>query len=168
MCPNILALIEVDERANQVVESLKLPGHNVVACSNYKDAIGLIENTSFALIISDVHLENGGSVFDFLRWAKRNPLTCDTPFVLYSCNPTSTARYLEDGVRCSARLLGATEYIVMDNFDSNDFRRRISLVCPPIPKVSSAYPKKKPLRDLHKFRTTTYLGDPCQSALYPR
>jgi len=162
MCSRILALIEVDERANQVIESLKLPGHEVISCSNYKEAIRLIQKTRFAMIISDVHLENGGNVFDFLRWVKRNASTIDTPFVLYSCKPTSTAKYLEDSIRCSARLLGASKYIVMESFDTDEFRRQIALLCPPVLVATSAYPKKRSLRELHKYRTRTSACDPHQ------
>jgi CheY-like chemotaxis protein len=156
LCAQILTLIEDNERANQVIKALKQAGHKVVACANYTDAIELLQSSHFALIISDVHLENGGNVFDFLRWVRRNPLTSETPFVLYGCKPTPTAKYLEEGLRCSARLLGATKYIVMDNFDTNEFRRQIDPVCPPVHKHSPGQHSKKTLRDLVNHRTLRY------------
>jgi CheY-like chemotaxis protein len=83
------------------------------------------------MIISDIHLQNGGNVFDFLRWVKKNPSTCDTPFVMLSSEPTSIARYIEDGLRTSARLLGVTKYITMENFDSDEFCKQIDLLLAP-------------------------------------
>jgi CheY-like chemotaxis protein len=80
----ILALHEDDENSHQVAESLKQCGHKVIQCKKFTYAISVLQAQQVALIISDVHLENGGNVFDFLRWAKRNPSTKDTPFVLFS------------------------------------------------------------------------------------
>jgi response regulator RpfG family c-di-GMP phosphodiesterase len=152
MCSQILALIEADEQAKEVIKSLKRLGHKVVACTSYTEAIRLIECSQFALVISDVHLENGGNVFDFLRWVRRNRSSRETPFVLYSCKPTLRAKYLEDGIRCAARLLGATRYVSMDNFDTNEFRRLINTVCPPVHKPSPGHHEKKILRALDKHR----------------
>ncbi len=80
------------------------------------------------MIISDIHLQNGGNVFDFLRWVKKNPSTSNTPFIILSVEPTRTAKYLEDGLRTSARLLGVTKYISMETFDSVDFCKQINLL----------------------------------------
>jgi len=80
------------------------------------------------MIISDIHLQNGGNVFDFLRWVKKNPSTTDTPFVLLSVEPSKTAKFIEDGLRTTARLLGATKYILMETFDSDEFRKQIDVL----------------------------------------
>lgn len=125
MKPHILALLELDENSAQVVESLKDIDRRTTVCKKFTKAIELLEEKSCALIISDVHLENGGNVFDFLRWAKANPLTKDTPFVLLSCKPTKMAKYVEDGVRTTARLLGADLYLTFERFDPISFRNQI-------------------------------------------
>lgn len=130
ICAQILALLELDSLSLDVVESLQRAGHQIVTCTNFAEAISLLQVTNFALIISDVHLENGGSVFDFLRWVRRNPLISATPFVLFGCVPTETAKYIEDSLRTSARLLGASMYLVMDQFDSNEFGRQIDSLLP--------------------------------------
>jgi CheY-like chemotaxis protein len=88
------------------------------------------KSSNFDLIISDVHLENGGNVFDFMRWVKRNPASSKIPFVLFSCEPASMAKYLEHGVKAAARVLGAAMYITMDTFDAEEFRKQIDSLLP--------------------------------------
>jgi CheY-like chemotaxis protein len=133
VCPRILALLEEDKNSRQVVESLTRSGHNVVLVQTFPKAIDVFEQQhKIDLVISDVHLENGGNVFDFLRWMKRNPATSAIPFVLFSSHPTEAAKYLEDGVRVSARMLGAAKYITMGTFDSHEFRKQIDSLLPGI------------------------------------
>jgi CheY-like chemotaxis protein len=126
----VLALHEDDENSRQVSESLKLSGHKVILSKHFKDATELLKNRHVDLIISDVHLENGGNVFDFLRWVRRNPSTKTTPFIFFSSKPSEKAKYFEDGIRTSARLLGAAMYIAMEVFDSNEFRKKIDSLLP--------------------------------------
>jgi CheY-like chemotaxis protein len=131
MTARILALLELDENSQQVVKSLKLSGHQVVACETFSEAITILQQPlQIDMIISDVHLENGGNVFDFLRWLKSNPLPRNPLLVLFSFRPNELAKHLEDGVRTSARLLGVALYITMNNFDSDDFRKQIDLLLP--------------------------------------
>lgn len=104
-----------------VSASLKSLDCRITICKNFPKAIEILGNRACDLIISDVHLENGGNVFDFLRWAKANPLSKDTPFVLLSCHPTKMAKYVEDGVRTTARLLGADLFLTYEHFDPSSF-----------------------------------------------
>jgi len=126
----ILTLHEDDENSAQVAESLKQSGHNVLLSKSFPHALRLLAVQHVDLIISDVHLENGGSVFDFLRKVKKNPLTKDTPFVLFSSEPTSKAKFLEDGLRTTARILGASMYITMKVFDPVEFCKQINSLLP--------------------------------------
>jgi len=126
----ILALHEDNQNAQQVTRSLKLSGHGVIESLSFTHAITVLNNQHVDLIISDVHLENGGNVFDFLRWVKKNPSTKDTPFVLFSSEPTTRAKYFEDGLRTTARMLGAALYITMEIFDSDEFRKQIDSLLP--------------------------------------
>lgn len=121
MKSKILALLELDETSEQVLESLKRIDRRATICKKFTEAIKKLEKSSYALIISDVHLENGGNVFDFLRWTKANPMNKDTPFVLLSCQPTKMAKYVEDGVRTTARLLGADLFLTYEQFDPVSF-----------------------------------------------
>ncbi len=128
----ILGLLEEDDNAHQVIESLTQSGHAVHAVDTFTKAMAVFtaEHEPIDLIISDVHLENGGNVFDFMKWIKRNPITSGIPFVLFSFHPAGRAKYLEDGVKTSARLLGAAKYITMDKFDSDEFRKQIDSLLP--------------------------------------
>lgn len=126
----VLALHEEDENAQQVSRSLKQSGHDVIESPNFTHAISVLNRQHVDLIISDVHLQNGGNVFDFLRWVKNNPSTKKTPFVLFSSQPTSTAKYFEDGLRTTSRMLGAAMYITMEIFDSDEFCKLINSLLP--------------------------------------
>jgi CheY-like chemotaxis protein len=126
----VLALHENDGNSHQVAMSLKQSGHGVIMSKNFTEAMGVLESRHVDMIISDVHLQNGGNVFDFLRWVKKNPSTSKTPFVLFSHEPTAMAKYVEDGIKTAARVLGAAMYITMEIFDSDEFRRRIDSMLP--------------------------------------
>lgn len=127
----ILGLLEDGNNSHHVVKSLTQSGHDVDVVDTFTKAMDVFKQPhNIDLIISDVHLENGGNVFDFLRWLKKNPATREIPFVMFSCQPTTMAKYLEDGVRASARTLGAAMYITMDTFDSDEFRKQIDSLLP--------------------------------------
>lgn len=116
----IMALLEHPERVTQVTECLVVQGHHeLCVVSTFERAKATLKNHVFDLIISDVHLENGGSVFDFLRWSKSHPRLHTVPFVLLSVAPSEPAKYLTDGVRTAARALGAAKYITMDVFSAD-------------------------------------------------
>ena len=105
-------------------------GKPVERAKTFNQAITFLKSRRVDLIISDVHLENGGSVFDFLKWVRGNASTKDVPFVMLSCQPTAVAKYLDDAVKTTARLLGAAKYITMDTFDSEHFRKQIDPLLP--------------------------------------
>ncbi len=113
----VVALIENKDHAEKLVACLNAVGHNVHLVNKFSQAQEILHDYRCDLIISDVHLENGGSVFDFLQWVKNDPLLSGIPFVLLSLEPTVIAKYLSDGVRITARHLGAAQYIVMEEFD---------------------------------------------------
>jgi CheY-like chemotaxis protein len=109
----------------------------VIIVDSFALAITVLREQSIDLIISDVHLENGGSVFDFLKSVKSKPLLALIPFVLFSLEPTKVAKYLADGVQTAARVVGAAKYISMDEFDAAKFIEEIEELLPP---GSSAVP----------------------------
>jgi CheY-like chemotaxis protein len=100
--------------------------------------MAIVQSQPVDLIISDVHLENGGSVFDFLSWIRKNRSTINTPFVLFSLEPTAMAQVVEHGVRIAARSLGAARYITMDTFDGRALLHEIEWLIPEV-KVGSYY-----------------------------
>jgi hypothetical protein len=125
MCARILALLEQEEISHLVNASLGQSGHEIVPIRTFSRAVVELQKAHFDLIICEAHLENGGSVFDFLRWVKTNPLTNEIPFVVFSTRPTPMGKYLEDGVRTTARILGAAQFIAMNLFSASHFRRQI-------------------------------------------
>ncbi len=126
----IIALLEHPEQHAQVKRCLELAGHEVLFVDTFTRAKSVLKQHAFDLIISDVHLENGGSVFDFLKWVKSDPTLHPVPFVLFSLEPTKMAKYLADGVQTTARAFGAARYITMDKFDSAVFAREIAELLP--------------------------------------
>jgi CheY-like chemotaxis protein len=130
VCARILTLLERHEESHEVNKNLVQSGHQVVVTRTFAEAIAVLQEMPFDLIISDVHLENGGSVFDFLRWVKLNPTSEATPFVLFDTKVTPVGKYLEDGLRTTARILGAARYIAMDPFNTDDFCRQIDSLLP--------------------------------------
>lgn len=135
MAALIIALLEHPVQQTQVSQALKTAGHEVLVVDCFSRARKVLEEHSFDLIISDVHLENGGTVFDFLKWVKSEPNLRQIPFVLFSVQPTKMAKYLADGVRTTARILGAAMYISVESFDSEIFVRQIADLLPETPSL---------------------------------
>jgi len=126
MAALILALLEKHDNSFQVKACLEDCGLHVFVVDTFRKALDLLSVQKIDLIISDVHLENGGNVFDFLRVVKKGQRTCEIPFVLFSLQPTAMAKYLADGLRTTARHLGAVKYIEMETFDGVQFQEDIN------------------------------------------
>ena len=124
----IVALLEDPIFAKVVTNCLEGEGHHVSVAASFPKAILLLKNQEFDLIISDVHLENGGCVYDFLKWSKDDPNIKAIKFVLLSVEPSPLAKYLSDGVMLTSRKLGATKYISMDKFDGAHLAKEIASV----------------------------------------
>ena len=130
MVTRIIALLETLEHSEEINESLEGAKCEVEVVTTFAKAKAFLQGRSCDLIISDVHLENGGSVFDFLKWVKKEPRLRAIPFVLFGLERTEMAKYLSDGVRTSARFLGAAKYISMAKFDRATFRSEIEWLLP--------------------------------------
>jgi CheY-like chemotaxis protein len=128
--PRILALIEHPEHVAEVKRCLRYAGNEVCLVDSFTKAIAILKNHSFDLIISDVHLENDGSVFDFLKWIKNDRRSRRSPFVLFSLEPSDLAKYFADGVSIAARCLGAAKYISMEKFDPSLLNEEIAELLP--------------------------------------
>lgn len=130
MAANVLVTMQHDKERNQIGDCLERVGHAVVKVDTFHNAMEILRSTDFDLIVSDVHLQNGGSVFDFLRWVKGDPHMHATPFVCFSAEPPELGKYLADGVRTAARSLGAARYISMEQFDERLFLHEIEWLIP--------------------------------------
>jgi CheY-like chemotaxis protein len=131
MVARILALLEHPEPLRLVVSSLEKFGHTVFPANNFATAMDTLRQHEVDLIIGDVHLQNGGSIFDFMRWTRGDPHLHEIPFVCFSTEPVEVPKYLSDGVRTAARALGAARYITMETFDPVAFRQEIEWLLPP-------------------------------------
>lgn len=144
MKAQILVLVEHTEPMIQIAESLEKFGHKVLQAHNFADAMDILKQREVDLIIGDVHLQNGGSIFDFMRWVRGDPHMQGIPFVCYSSEPVEVAKYLSDGVRTAARALGAARYITMEKFDAVAFRNEIEWLLPR-DRVGNYYSKLAPV-----------------------
>ena len=138
MAAKVLVTMEHEKERNQIAVCLERVGHEVTKVDTFHNAMEILRSKDFDLIVSDVHLQNGGSVFDFLRWVKGDPHMHATPFVCFSAEPPEVGKYLADGVRTAARSLGAARYISMESFDEKLFLHEIEWLIPE-EKVGSYY-----------------------------
>jgi CheY-like chemotaxis protein len=129
MDARILVTMEHPEQATLIGNSLEHYGHRVVKAATFHDSMEVLRNSAVDLIISDVHLQNGGSVFDFLRWTKGDPHMHGIPFVCFSAEPPELGKYPSDGVRTAARALGAARYLTMSILTQLHFATRLNGCC---------------------------------------
>ncbi len=130
MTAKIMVTMEHEDDRKLIADCLERVGHSVTRVDTFHNAMEILRSKDFDLIISDVHLQNGGSVFDFLRWVKGDPHMIDVPFVCYSSEPALVAKYLSDGVRTAARSLGAARYISMVKFDGPTLLQELEWLIP--------------------------------------
>lgn len=133
MAALILALLEHPEEQAEVAGCLRGVGHQVIVVDSFARAMSILQEHAFDLIISDVHLENGGSIFDLLKWVKSKPALHPIPFILLSVRPTKMAKYLAEGVLMTARTFGASKCISMDTFNGAQFAQEIAELLVPNP-----------------------------------
>jgi CheY-like chemotaxis protein len=130
MTAKILVTMEHEDDRKVIADCLEHVGHKVTPVDTFHNAMEILRSADFDLIVSDVHLQNGGSVFDFLRWVKGDPHMRPVPFVCFSAEPKEVGKYLSDGVRTAARALGAARYVSMPEFDGPGFLREIEWLIP--------------------------------------
>jgi CheY-like chemotaxis protein len=130
MAAKVLVTMEHENDRNKIAACLERVGHEVTKVDTFHNAMEILRSKDFDLIVSDVHLQNGGSVFDFLRWVKGDPHMHSTPFVCFSAEPPEVGKYLADGVRTAARALGAARYISMETFNERFFLHEIEWLIP--------------------------------------
>ena len=130
MVAKILAMLEHPEAMALIADSLEHFGHVVYKADGFDGAMEILRQREVDLIIGDVHLQNGGSIFDFLRWVKGDPHMRAVPFVCFSTEPPEVPKYLKDGVRTAARALGAAKYMTMEKFDRVSFIAEIDWLLP--------------------------------------
>ena len=147
MVPRVLVLQEKTKNIANIEASL--PDCELIFVRTIQEAIPLLRD-DLHLIISAVHLEYDGSVFDFLKLAKGSPATSRIPFVFYCSLSSLFARSVRDGLQIAARALGADKYITMETFALDHLRAEFLEFLPnlkAVPAVNLAIPRSKEAND---------------------
>lgn len=139
----VLLLQEKPENVFNVQASL--PDCQIEVYDNVARAIRAIAEEEFHLIVSAVHLEHDGSVFDFLKTIKSQPSLQHIPFVFYCSKSTTFARSVRHGLQIAAHALGAEKYITMEHYDRDLLRRELLELLPWIPESELSHPRSLPL-----------------------
>lgn len=126
----ILVLTDHRETMESVAGSLEHYGHVVLKTNTSYAAKDILLQRTVDLVVGDIRLQNGDSIFDFLRWVKGDPSLRSIPFVCLNIGPQEAPKFLSEGVRTAARTLGAAKYITMEQFDSTTFRAEIEWLLP--------------------------------------
>ncbi len=119
MTIRVLVLQEKPENIANI--ELSLPDCDLVHVGTVDEALDRL-SSEVDLIVSAVHLEHDGSVFDFLKLAKENPETSHIPFVFYCSQSSRFARSVRDGLQIAAMAIGADKYVTMETFNSMELR----------------------------------------------
>ncbi|MBX9669929.1 MAG: hypothetical protein K2X93_20065 [Candidatus Obscuribacterales bacterium] len=119
MTIRVLVLQEKPENIANI--ELSLPDCDLAHVGTVDEALDRL-NSEVDLIVSAVHLEHDGSVFDFLKLAKENPETSHIPFVFYCSQSSRFARSVRDGLQIAARAIGADKYVTMETFNYMELR----------------------------------------------
>lgn len=109
----------------RVRRSLEPIGHVVIGFSSQPVAVAFLKNEKVDLIISAVHLDEG-NVFDFLKWARSYPTNQTTPFIFFCAEPTQFGKHVFGAVKSAGELLGVSKYILMETFDTIQFRCEVA------------------------------------------
>lgn len=121
----IVVLQEMQANMNRVRRSLEPIGHVVIGFSSQSVAMAFLKDEKVDLIISAVHLDEG-NVFDFLKWARSYPTNQTTPFIFFCAEPTQFGKHVFGAVKSAGELLGVSKYILMETFDTIQFRCEVA------------------------------------------
>lgn len=135
MTTRILVIHDENRRRNQLRECLE-PPHKVDVCGSVQEAMAALKSTErasltdrpFDLVLSAVHLDSPDdlSVFDLLKWTRRDAQLADLPFVLLDLEPSPHAKQVIDAIRAAGTVLGATDYIIIEQFHPDHLRRYLN------------------------------------------
>lgn len=121
----IVVLQEIQANMTRVRRSLEPIGHVVIGFSSQPVAVAFLKDEKVDLIISAVHLDEG-NVFDFLKWARSYPTNQTTPFIFFCAEPTQFGKHVFGAVKSAGELLGVSKYILMETFDTIQFRCEVA------------------------------------------
>jgi CheY-like chemotaxis protein len=114
---NILLFQESNELS--IVRQALEPVHCLTFTASESDALAILKQQHFDMIISAVYLERG-NIFDFLRKVKQDSIAAQTPFVCFAARRTRAARFLNHTLAISAVKFGAVAFLQLDDFCKGD------------------------------------------------
>lgn len=118
-------ILAVQEKSKNVFDIEKsLSSHEVLIVDSFSQAMNRLQSGTFDLIICAVHLHDG-SVYDLLKYVKREPRHRTTPFVFFCNEPSEIAQFVSDSTEATAKLLGADKFITSYAFNADSFRKEI-------------------------------------------
>lgn len=141
----IVVLQEIQANMKRVRRSLEPIGHVVIGFSSQPVAVDFLKDERVDLIISAVHLDEG-NVFDFLKWSRTYPTNQSTPFMFFCAEPTEYGKHVFGAVKTAGELLGVSKYILMDTFDTIQFRCEVAKLLalnPQVVPTASESPNKR-------------------------
>lgn len=125
----VLVLQEKSENVFNIRDSL--PECDIHLFDHVNQALQSIAiEDNYDLIISAVHMEHDGSVFDFLKAVKSHSRFQHIPFVFYCSRSSTFARSVRHGLQIAAQALGADHYITMERYDKDTLRQELLAVLP--------------------------------------
>jgi CheY-like chemotaxis protein len=134
MTVRILVAHDKSERA-EAMERLLEPHHEVTVCGDILQAMDIIkaaeqehlDQTAFDLIICSVHINGSPSMsaFDLLKWTRGNLQAASVPFVLLDSEQTKLLGYVIDSIRSASNTLGASSYVELKDFETENFFKRM-------------------------------------------
>lgn len=120
----ILVIHELQSNTERVKTSLEPLGHEVISVTALDQARDVLGHVAVDLVISAVHFKEG-NVFEFLKWVRAEGGIIPSRFVFFCAEPTLFAKHVSGAIQTAGELLGASKYIMMDEFDMEEFRRQI-------------------------------------------
>ena len=115
----ILALKDRPEYALALKALIEPHGYEVLVVHTIEEAYDTLHCEPVSMIIVAVHLQEG-NVFDFMRTVRADPSPSirKLPLICLNLNPRLHARYLNDSLEISAKVLGADKFITMEPYDA--------------------------------------------------
>lgn len=105
---------------HEAAEILTNSPHIVTLVDTFSEAMRLLQTEHTDLVIADIRVQDAaseyGTVFDFLRWIKGDPLLRNVPFLCLSLDPNLNPTEV-DGLRIAARSLGASKFLIVQKCD---------------------------------------------------
>jgi CheY-like chemotaxis protein len=124
MAAHILILYTLPEGADLLLNSLRSTEYITILVNNVDAALENLKTKPIDLIISQVHLKEASS-FEFLTIVKKDPQSCNIPFIFLRTSHSQMAKRLDEILASAANIIGGAEYITVDETNTEDLRNKV-------------------------------------------